>query len=265
MPDKQTMSSNRENPIAVFDSGVGGISVLKALVELMPNENYIYFGDSENAPYGTKSLDEVRELTLQHTNSLIQKGAKAIVIACNTATSAAIELLRDQYQLPVIGIEPALKPAVEAGDGSRILVLATPMTLREQKFATLMQSYQDQAVITSIPSPELVEFIERGELNSDRLHQYLESLFSPYSREQIGSVVLGCTHFPFAKKAIRKVLGDVPLYDGGAGTARETQRRLKITDMLNTSLVHGEVQIFNSLPGNDKCRLCGQLLISSCN
>ena len=134
--------NRQECPIGVFDSGVGGISVLRELVAQMPNENYIFFGDSKNAPYGTKTLEEVQKLTCADAEYLLSRGVKALVVACNTATSAAIRILREKYaDMPVIGIEPALKPAVHAGGHPRVLVMATPMTLREEKFHALMQRF----------------------------------------------------------------------------------------------------------------------------
>ena len=135
----------KENPIAVFDSGLGGVSVLRELIRVMPNENYIYFGDSANAPYGVKTLEEVRELTCEHAKRLFEDGAKGLVVACNTATSAAVRVLRETYPtIPIVGIEPAVKPAVMCKEHPRVLVMATPMTIREEKFQKLMQRYEDQ-------------------------------------------------------------------------------------------------------------------------
>ena len=151
--------------IGVFDSGVGGISVLRELVAQMPNENYIFFGDSKNAPYGTKTLEEVQKLTCADAEYLLSRGVKALVVACNTATSAAIRILREKYaDMPVIGIEPALKPAVHAGGHPRVLVMATPMTLREEKFHALMQRFESDAEILRLPCPGLVEYVEQGVL-----------------------------------------------------------------------------------------------------
>ena len=138
----------KEQPVAVFDSGVGGISVLRELVKVMPNEDFIYYGDSENAPYGTKTLEEVRELTCRHAKELFEGGAKGLVVACNTATSAAVRVLRELYPyIPIVGIEPAVKPAVKSKEHPRVLVMATPMTIREQKFHKLMERYQEEAEI----------------------------------------------------------------------------------------------------------------------
>lgn len=206
-----------ELPIAVFDSGLGGISVLRALVQRLPGEDFLYFGDSANAPYGVRPAEEVRRLTQDVIARLYDRGIKAAVIACNTATSAAIGPLRAAFpDIPVIGIEPALKPAV--AHHRRVLVLATPLTLREEKFAALMQQCAGCAEITPLPCPELVEFVERGELDSPALTAYLARQLGPYAG-RVDAAVLGCTHFPFARRAIRAALGGaVALYDGSDGT-----------------------------------------------
>ena len=221
-----------ELPVAVFDSGLGGISVLRALVQRMPGEDFLYFGDSANAPYGVCPAAEVRELTQSVIARLYARGIKAAVIACNTATSAAI------------GTEPALKPA--AAQHRHVLVLATPLTLREEKFAALMQRCAASAEILPLPCPELVEFVERGELDSPALTAYLARQLGPYAGH-VDAVVLGCTHFPFARRAIRAALGGVALYDGSDGTARETQRQLVRRGWIRGG-THGTVTLENSLP-----------------
>ena len=252
----------KENlPIGVFDSGVGGISILKELVKLMPNENFIYYGDSANAPYGTKSLEQVIELVCNDAGYLYERGVKALVVACNTATSVGIKILRERYQeeIPVIGIEPALKPAVLSKEHPTVLVMATPMTLREEKFHNLMQRFMEQAEIVPLPCPGLMEFVERGELTSEALEHYLKELFSPY--EKIDAVVLGCTHYPFVKEMIRKVIGkEVMLFDGGEGTARETKRQLEARGMLNTSGEKGWVVFENSANCQELLDLSQELL-----
>ena len=247
-------------PIGVFDSGVGGISVLRELMALMPNENYIYLGDSANAPYGTKTLEEVVKLVQEDAAYLYKKGIKALVVACNTATSAAIQTLREIYQdIPVIGIEPALKPAVLSKEHPTVVVMATPMTIKEKKFHKLMQRFEIEAKIIPLPCPGLMEFVERGELEGEALEQYLQKLFSSY--EKIDAVVLGCTHYPFVKKTIQKVLGeDTMLFDGGAGTARETKRRLEQSDLLNPSCKKGSVVFENSAKEERLLKLCKDLL-----
>ena len=247
-------------PIGVFDSGVGGISVLRELVALMPNENYIFFGDSANAPYGTKTLEQVVELVRNDAKHLYDRGVKALVVACNTATSAGIQMLRDQYtDIPVIGIEPALKPAVLSGEHPIVLVMATPMTLREEKFHCLMQRFETEAEIVPLPCPGLMEFVERGELESEALEQYLQNLFAPY--EKVDAVVLGCTHYPFVRGMIQKVLGKgAVLFDGGAGTARETRRQLEERKLLNPSEEQGKVVFENSAKEETLLKLCEDLL-----
>lgn len=251
-------------PIGVFDSGVGGISVLRELVARMPNENYIFFGDSKNAPYGTKTLREVQELTCADARYLISQNVKALVVACNTATSAAINILREEYaNMPVIGIEPALKPAVHAREYPRVLVMATPMTLREKKFHALMQKFEKDAEILPLPCPGLVEFVERGELEGAELERFLGELFAPYQAKPVDCVVLGCTHYPFVRGMIQKVLGSgVLLFDGGEGTARETQRRLKECGLCNPSKEKGRVTLQNSLASEQIGQL-GRFLLES--
>lgn len=252
------------SPIGVFDSGVGGISVLKELVKQMPDEDYLYLGDSDNAPYGTKPLEVVRELTLRNIETLINKGAKAIAVACNTATSAAVADLRRMYpKLPLVGIEPAIKPAVLYKEGSRIIVMATPMTLMLEKFKRLMDTYKDKAEIIPLSCPGLMEFVELGNLSGDDLHKYLTELFWPVSNKKIDSIVLGCTHYPFVKSAVKKVVGEeVAIFDGGEGTARELKRRLSNAGLLRNSDRKGQVTFINSRNTKEELRLCRFLLES---
>lgn len=237
-----------DRPVGVFDSGLGGISVLRELVRLMPHENFIYYGDSKNAPYGTKSTEEVRELTYHTFRYLRERGVKAVVVACNTATSAAVRQLRRDYpEIPIVGIEPAVKPAVLHRPGSRIVVMATPMTLRREKFQQLMKRYEDQADIVPLPCPGLMEFIERGVLTGPELDHYLEDLFLPLKGEPIASVVLGCTHYPFIRKEISQIVGpEVALFDGGEGTARELKRRVTEQGLQTHRTEPGWVEFENS-------------------
>lgn len=251
------------NPIAVFDSGVGGISVLRELLKVMPEEDYIYFGDSANAPYGTKTLDEVRELTCEHARRLLfEEGAKGLVVACNTATSAAVRCLREMYpDIPIVGIEPAVKPAVMCKEQPRVLVMATPMTIREEKFRKLMAQYEDQGEIIPLPCPGLMDFVERGDLSSEELKKYLTELLFEYKHNKVDAVVLGCTHYPFVKDMIKNTLGEeVLLFDGGEGTAREMRRRLAEQGLLKDSDKKGEVIFENSLSDDTKIKLCKMLL-----
>ncbi len=222
--------------------------MLKELVKLMPNENFLYFGDSKNAPYGTKSTEEIRDLTVQNIDMLTVRGAKAVVLACNTATSAAAAYLRKKYtEIPIIGLEPALKPAVLSKEHPTVIVMATPLTLREEKFALLMSRFEDQAEIIKLPAPKIVEFVESGKVGSDDMMNYLSELFAPYSNKKIDCVVLGCTHFPFAKEDIKNALGgEVMLFDGGEGSARQTRRLLRRKGLLNDSKENGTLIFENS-------------------
>lgn len=252
----------KNRPIAVFDSGVGGISVLRELIRIMPDEDYIYYGDSKNAPYGVRGREEVRALTVARAKELFAQGCKGLVVACNTATSAAVRPLREMYPcIPIVGIEPAVKPAVLSRKNPRVLVMATPMTVREEKLKSLIERYQDQARIISLPCPGLMDFIERGDLNGEDLYRYLTGLLFAYRGGAVDAAVLGCTHYPFARKQIQRVLGEsVQIFDGGAGTAREMKRRLGESGLLRGEERRGEVVFENSLNTEEKEALCRKLL-----
>ena len=216
-------------PIGVFDSGVGGISVLRSMRALLPNERFIYYGDNLNAPYGTRPEEEILALTLTSVQELLARGVKALVIACNTATSAAAQDLRAHLQLPIIGMEPALKPAALASGSGRILVMATPATLRQKKFQALMRQYGDRAEM--VPCPGLMEFVERGEIDSPALAEYLKDRFAPF--DNMAAIVLGCTHYVFLRHAIHKVMPGALLFDGNEGTARRLKDVLGAEGLLN--------------------------------
>lgn len=242
------MEAKRELPIAVIDSGVGGISVLRELIRVMPHENYIYFGDSLNAPYGSKSRHEVLELTRKNLAALKARGIKALVIACNTATSAAAKALRDENpDLIIVGIEPAVKPASEICEKPRVLVMATGLTLREEKFTALVNRFSGKGEFIPLPCHGLVELIERGDLESNEIDEYLTLLFAPYKDKKIDGVVLGCTHYPHVKGMIAKHFpDDTKIIDGGEGTARQTRRKLEEAGLLAENEGGGDVLILNS-------------------
>ncbi len=250
---------NRKAPVAVFDSGMGGISVLRELRRLLPEEDFLFFGDSAHAPYGTKSLEEVKELTISNIENLMNRGCKAAVVACNTATSAAIQDLRRIYkEEPMIGIEPAVKPAATTHD--HVLVMATPMTIRERKFHDLMEKFDEKAEIYPLACPKIVEYVEAGMEESQELKDYLAELFLPYDEKQIDAIVLGCTHFPFVRKAIEAYWKErVSIYDGAAGTARELKRQLERHQLSNEKNHQGILTIENSA-GEEKIALSKRLL-----
>ena len=250
----------REDYIAVFDSGLGGISVLRHLRRLMPGERYLYFGDSANAPYGSRTTEEVRQLTLAAAEKLmLEKTLKALVLACNTATAAAVRDLRKKYpELIVIGIEPALKVAADHYPGGRIGVMATEVTLREEKFDSLLSRFHKNCSVTKIPMPGLVQLVEAGKTGTAEMAALLQELLAPYVG-RLDAVVLGCTHYPLASGDISRVLGEtVVLLDGGDGTARETRRRLRDADLLEEG--QGELIMENSKNDPDMIRRAYGLL-----
>ena len=214
-------------PIAVFDSGVGGISVLRELMALMPEEHYIYFGDSANAPYGTRTTEEVKVLTMNAAAMLCERGIKCLVVACNTATAAAIADLRSEYpDIVIIGIEPALKMATDRFPRGTVGIMATQVTLREEKLEHLVGRFPD-ATVERIPAPGLVELVEQGKAESAETEALLRQLLAPYLG-RLDAIVLGCTHYPFVKDTVQRILGEgVKVLDGGEGTARQTKRLLE--------------------------------------
>lgn len=233
-----------QQPIGFFDSGVGGISVLLEAISELPNESFIYLGDSLNAPYGIKTVSEVQALTLIGVQKLIDMGAKAVVIACNTATSASIKVLRETFSVPIIGMEPALKLAVDTHVQGDIMVLATPMTLKEKKFEQLMERVGVSHTIVKMPAPELVIAIEQNQLEEAALFRIFDQYFKPYADRQFDAIVLGCTHYIFIKAALSRYLnGPVRIIDGNAGTVRHLTKILKERQTLNLSNAPGTYQI----------------------
>ena len=251
--------SNCKDYIGVFDSGVGGISVLRQLKKLLPNERFLYYGDSANAPYGNRTTKQVQELTLAATEKILSYGIKALVVACNTATAAAIDLLRQKYpQLIIVGIEPAIKPAADRFSGGTVGIMATSVTLQEEKLDSLLQQHQEKANFIKIPAPGLVELIESGKGDSPETDALLQKLFAPHLGN-LDAVVLGCTHYPLATNALTRVLGSqVCLLDGGEGTARETKRRLEQSGLLHEG--SGEILWVNSLNSEEVLALSKQFL-----
>ena len=250
------MRSNEfDGSIGVFDSGVGGISVLGALVRKLPHENFVYYGDSAHAPYGEKTIDEVRMLSSNIVDNMLRSGCKAIVIACNTATSAAADKLRMRYpNTPIIGLEPALKPAVLAKRHGRVLVMATPMTVKLEKFRNLMGEWGGEAEVVTVACTGLAARIEQGNLDSPDLTELLRELVGMHANK-VDAVVLGCTHYPFIKKQIAGVVGDVPFFDGAAGTARQLKRRLAAASLLSDSKKTGQVKLLSSKDSREELEL----------
>ena len=238
------MANRHGDFIGVFDSGAGGVSVLARLVDELPNEDFVYFGDSENAPYGEKPREWISRRCHGIVDDLVESGAKAIVIACNTATSAAAGELRADYaHLPIIGVEPALKPACIAAE--RILVMATPITLRLDKYQQLAERWGGGHVVINAPCPGLAARIEQGGLDEPDVVHLVDELVGCY-RGEVDAAVLGCTHYPFVSSAIRTVLGEIPLFDGAEGTARQLHRKLAERDLLTRSSSPGTIEFETS-------------------
>lgn len=232
--------------VGVFDSGVGGISVLRQLAVTLPHEDFLYFGDSANAPYGEKSRDWVLRRSSDIVDDLLEQGAKAIVIACNTATSVAAATLRADYaHVPIIGVEPALKPATLAEKAGRILVMATPITLRLDKYQQLAERWGVGHEVIPVPCPGLAARIEQGNLSDPDVYEMLENLIGEYAGT-VDSAVLGCTHYSFIARQIRDVIGDVPLFDGALGTAQQLERKLAERGLLTKSRGIGNIVFASS-------------------
>ena len=224
--------NRREDPVGVFDSGVGGISALIAMKRLLPNETFIYYGDTRNAPYGTKDTDEVIRCVHDVVARLMAEKIKALVIACNTATGAAAATLRKELDIPVIGMEPALKPASELRKDGSILVLATPLTLHQDKFERLMEKYGEGAI--RVPCTGLMELVEQEDY--EQAEAYLKQVFSAYDMNTVDAIVLGCTHYVFLKDMIRDMIpASVAITEGSDGTARQLKRMLQRNNLINES------------------------------
>ena len=247
--------AKKSDYIAVFDSGVGGISVLRQLLRVLPNERYLYFGDSINAPYGTRPEAEVRQLTIAAAEKLRKRGIKAFVIACNTATSAAFEALREAFpDMAVIGIEPALAKAAEAFPGGHVGVMATPGTLKGARFLNNKARFDAACRVNPLPAPGLMELVEAEKYDSPEADALLDALLP----QDLDALVLGCTHYPFTEPSIRRVRGQkVALFDGAVITAAETKEALAAADLLYEG--PGEVIVENSMPGERMVNLSRRL------
>ena len=236
-----------EHPIGVFDSGVGGITALRAMIRTLPREHYIYYGDTANAPYGTKETAEVIACVRKVTGRLLERKIKALVIACNTATGAAASTLRRELTIPVIAMEPALKPASEIRKNGSVLVLATPLTLHQEKFNLLMEKYGEGAV--RVPCTGLMELVEQE--NWQAAKAYLKEVFALYDLRKVDAVVLGCTHYVFLKEMIRGMLPErIAITEGSEGTARQLRRVLARNHLLNEN-GEGRVELETSGPPAD--------------
>jgi glutamate racemase len=239
-------------PVGFMDSGVGGLAVLKSAVELLPNEDFLFYGDIGNAPYGSKGDEEIKLIVLNAVDSLFDRGIKALVVACNTATSAAIEDVRAQYpDIPVLGMEPAIKPACEELPGARIAVMATPAALRMRRFQEQLNHFSNISEIISVPCPGLSRLIEERGPDSRTVIDYLKELFKTYLSEGVDGVVVGCTHYIYIEKYIRKFSGASSVFDGVQGTVRHLARRLESAGLKKPGHAPGEVRML-ATPGSEE-------------
>ena len=253
-----TILMMRSKPVGVFDSGVGGISVLKHIRAALPAEDLLYCADSRHAPYGNKTPEAIRERAIYLTNFLIAQGAKAIVVACNTATAAAIDILRERYSLPIIGMEPAVKPASAASKSGVIGVLATTGTLQSAQFAGLLEHYGQNVTVVTQACVGLVECVERGELEAESTKALIGSYLTPLIEANADAIVLGCTHYPFVRPLIEQIINEqhpqsaITLIDTGAAVARQLHRRLQEAGLLNEAQAEGKNSFWVNRQSNNE-------------
>jgi glutamate racemase len=223
----------RNLKIGFFDSGIGGLTVLHQAMLMLPEEDFIYFADTDNVPYGTKTKEEIIGYVDTAVDFLIHQGVKAIVIACNTATSTAIDYVRAKYSLPILGMEPAVKPAVEKCSDKRVMVIATPLTVREDKLRNLLQQVDDDHRVDLLPLPGLVLFAEAGKFEAEEVEVYLRKELSFYHLEDYSALILGCTHFNYFKDTFRIIFPeDVEFIDGSEGTVNHLRNILQERKLL---------------------------------
>ena len=238
-----------KNPIGLFDSGIGGTSIWKEIHELLPNENTIYLADSKNAPYGQKSKEEIIQLSIKNTELLLNQNCKIIVVACNTATTNAIKELRAKYNVPFIGIEPAIKPAAINSATHTIGILATKGTLNSELFHQTAEKFQETKIIEQI-GYGLVPLIENGEINSPEMNKLLKTYLKPMIDANVDYLVLGCSHYPYLIPQIQKILPKkIKIIDSGEAVARQTKHVLIEKSSLNQEKQLGEAIFYtNSNP-----------------
>jgi len=238
----------KTKPIGIFDSGIGGTSIWKEVIKLLPNENTIYLADSINAPYGEKSPEEIISLSIKNTEFLISKGCKLIIVACNTATTNAIDYLRKNYSIPFIGIEPAIKPAALLSKTGAIGILATKGTLTSKLFEKTASEYTKNITTIEQDGEGIVPLIEAGKLNSKELNELLNNYLKPMLNFNIDHLVLGCTHYPYLIPQIKEILGNnVVIIDSGEAVAKQTKAVLNKLNILSTSKKESTHKLYTNL------------------
>ncbi|MCF4100151.1 glutamate racemase [Gillisia sp. M10.2A] len=238
---------NNLDPIGFFDSGIGGTSIWKEVISLLPHENSIYLADSKNAPYGEKPIEEIIALSNKNTDKLLEMGCKMVVVACNTATTNAIKVLRSSYTIPFIGIEPAIKPAALNSKTKSIGILATKGTLSSKLFHKTSELYSGEITITEVVGNGLVTLIEQGKQDSEEIKYLLIKLLQPMIDAKIDYLVLGCSHYPYLLTVLKRILPDnVQIIDSGEAVARQTKKVLEDLHLLNTSSAKGSHKLFSN-------------------
>jgi glutamate racemase len=231
--------------IGIFDSGIGGLTVLYEALKLMPHEDYIYYADDTNVPYGSKSKEQIRDCVFEAVSFMAQREIKALVVACNTATSVAIQEIRQKYHFPIIGMEPAVKPAIKSVEGKRVLVFATPLTLRESKFIGQLNQLNANHTVDFLPLQELVTFAEAYQFDKTVIVPYLKTQLKDYDLNRYGAVVLGCTHFLYFENHIRSVFPkNTVIVNGNKGTVRNLKTTLESLGEINEG--KGKVEYYRS-------------------
>jgi len=235
------------NPIGIFDSGIGGTSIWKEIHKTLPKENTIYLADSKNAPYGEKSKDEIVQLSIKNTEFLLNRNCKIIVVACNTATTNAITYLRAHYNVPFIGIEPAIKPAALQTKTGVVGVLATKGTLSSELFHKTANLHASGIKVIEQVGEGLVPLIEAAKIESEEMRELLKKYLTPMLKMQADYLVLGCTHYPYLIPEIRKILpGNVRILDSGEAVARQTKAVLEQHNLQNTALKKPALQFYSN-------------------
>jgi glutamate racemase len=252
------------SPIGVFDSGVGGLSVLREIRALLPHEHVLYVADSAHAPYGDKSDTYVRERDLTIAHFLIERGAKALVLACNTATAGSVEALRNRYDVPIVAVEPGIKAAVAATRAGVIGVLVTAGTAASERYASLLRRFGGEIEVVTVPAPGLVEHIERGDVESPETRALAERYLRPMLAAGADIIVLGCTHYVFIRPLLASIAGpDVDLLDTGAAVARQLKRVLAERHLLNRRAAPGAERFWSSSDGSIRSDVMSTLYGSS--
>lgn len=242
---------NSALPIGIFDSGAGGISFLRVAAQALPQESFIYFGDSGNAPYGSRPLHEIRSLSLAGANRIYGMGVKVLVVACNTASSAAVADIRAALPIPIVAMEPALKPALNMMTEGNVIVMATPATLKQEMFQKMITDTGNEGRVVKAPCSELVGLVEAGDTGSEKVRETVKNVLLPYRDQNTDVIVLGCTHFILVSKTISQCASEIlhgqrAIIDGNAGTVTQLKRVLQKENLLTPGTGAGKVELFTS-------------------